>query len=339
MKPGFKGKQWMGNQMWVAMPYGKGMGTHAGIWGIVPQWRPRAAGWQGTNGAGKKRKWSNASAADEVVEPLDAEMEANISAFLEECGGTVTLGKLTTVFSGLKKKRLEQSQFAMCQGDADSLVSLPGTEEAEAKQQLELYKERAALEKAAAGADSLAEGLEEGEEGRPKKRKKEKDANEEPPEPLSDQQVKKIKVYLQKTGGQETLGRLATAFSGLKKAQLADHFELAPGEKDTSVQLRPEEMAAISPLTQPRVASGKRKKSGAGQPSAGQPMPALAALSWQEKVQEIAAWLSENNGSQPLGKLSTLFPGVKKAQLLKESMFEILPPGTEHTDEVVRFAS
>merc|ERR1712066_283469 len=75
------------------------------------------------------------------------------------------------------------------------------------------------------------------------------DPNAPPPEPLDSDKLQQIISHLEMHGGTMLLGRLTTAFPGLKKAQLDPHLTLcreATGNGEWSVCLTPE-FASLAP--------------------------------------------------------------------------------------------
>lgn len=140
-----------------------------------------------------------------------------------------------------------------------------------------------------------------------------KDPDAPPPPDLDAEVIQEIQEHLEACGGSTCLGKLTSKFHGLKKVQLEGHFELQHGEKDSVVRLLNfEEMqqgeAAVENEEGP--AKKKRKKDRERKdPNA--PVPALE----YDKLQKITDWLGEMGGSAPLGRLTTVFSGVKKAQV------------------------
>lgn len=133
------------------------------------------------------------------------------------------------------------------------------------------------------------------------------------------------------SGGAIALGKLASAFNGLKKAHLVDAgFAVGGGEKgfgdftvcEDAATLEAA-LAASTPLTARVSLAAKEACLNAGDPLAAdietrQP-PALTL----ELLMAITSYVQACGGIAALGNLTTLFEGVKKVQL--EPHFQVTP--------------
>lgn len=147
----------------------------------------------------KRRKKISASEAG----PLEEAALQHIAAVLTQCGGTLALGKLASMFEGVKKAQLE-GHFTLLEvghGSGQWTVSLPS-----------VVPQAVALAAAAAKP--------------PKKEKKVRDPDAPPPPDLDDSVVHIISEFLQSQGGSVSLGKLSTKFEGIKRLQLEPHFSV-----------------------------------------------------------------------------------------------------------------
>lgn len=275
-----------------------GKGIQKGFW-VNTQAGNGAKGARGGKGAGKKRKAPSVPAG-----PLDPSVLEKVAEFIVEHGGAVTLGKLSTTFEGLKKVQVMDHfdvEEAEDKTSADPVVSVP----LEGPRQSSFDYEELA----------------------PKaKQRREKDLNAPPPPELDAYVVSQITEYIEANGGCAIMGKLCSNFPGLKKAQLESHFEMAMGEKDFSVALPGSGFTNFAPTSAAETAEGhgkkknkKNKKDKRERDPNAPPPPALQPAA----VQQIIQWLNSMGGSAALGKVTTQFPGVKKAQLEGESRFEV----------------
>jgi len=280
-----------GKGLWVMVPFSdmpKGKGGKSG---------GKGGGQQGGGGGSKKRKKENAG----PVQSIDAGMVGQITDALNENGGEMSLGKLSTLFSGLKKAQVEEHFNVQEVGDGDFLVTLGGI-----------------------GAGPPVRG-EKRVKVKKEKVKKEKDPDAPPPPDLESDVLNEITAHLEACGGSCVLGKLSTKFSGLKKAQLEGHFEVEHGEKDSIVRILgyTGDMDGMGPGP-----AKKRKKERQKASKDDAPPPDLD----HAKLQKITDYLNTAGGSAPLGKVTTVFPGVKKAQL--ENNF-VLSGGGANSDPIV----
>jgi len=305
-----------GKGMWVMVPFSdapKGKGGKFGGKG------GKGGGQQG--GGSKKRKKENAG----PVQSIDGDMVEKITDLLNENGGELSLGRVTTVFPGLKKVQVEEHFNVQEVGDGDFLVTTGGI-----------------------GAGPLVSGEKRVKVKKEKKIKKEKDPDAPPPPDLESDVLNEITAHLEACGGSCVLGKLSTKFPGLKKAQLEGHFEVEHGEKDSIVRILgyTGDMDAMGPgpakkrkkerqkgcfncgdfthMSKDCALPRKEKASKADAP----PPPDLD----HAKVEAITDYLNTAGGSAPLGKVTTVFPGVKKAQL--ENNF-VLSGGGASADPIV----
>jgi len=300
--------------------------------------------------------------------PLGADVVQQIRDYVESFGGSVSMGKVTTAFEGVKKSQIEQ-HFCLVEASASNYVVALSPELGN----LALLKQ-----------DKVAPA------GPKKKKKKTLDPNAPPPPHLEEGSVEQIAMVIQENGGSMMLGKLTSQFEGLKKVQLEPHFHLSQltphGEPivsfSSATQLRPQQHQQRPPLASAawptaQAHSRFRPPGPQGQPwSGGSPMglhaappfqvrpgyatqlrfvglapgaglavpttmaadgdvepPALAAgkakrqrkkadpdappppdLS-KEVVEQIVDFVQQAGGTASLGKLTTAFEGVKKAQL------------------------
>jgi len=222
----------------------------------------------------------------EPLQPLDATTVQSICEFIASCGGSAALGNVAALFEGATKARLVMAGF-----------KVRGPEVGELEEVVMLQTTPA-----------------EGGGQKKKKKKKEVDPNAPPPLPLDGKTLQAIKFFLQSCGGLLSLGKLTTHFEGLKKVQLEPHFQLLPDRRPSSngdflVSLGAGQPALADTPIVP--VEPKRKKPKPRKDPDAPPPPALE----QSKVEEITGYLQLCGGVACLGKLSTDFPGVKKAQL------------------------
>lgn len=302
-----------GKGMWVMVPSGFGMPAKGGkgkggnYGGKGGNYGGKGGGQQGGGGGGsKKRKKENAG----PVESIDASMVEQITNLLSENGGEISLGKMTTVFPGLKKVQVEEHFNVQEVGDGDFKVT-DGPPEA--------------------GAGPMVSG-EQREQVKKEKKikiKKERDPDAPPPPELEADVLNDITAHLEACGGCCVLGKLSTKFSGLKKAQLEGHFEVEHGEKDSLVRL-PGYVGGMDTTEQgPAKKRKTAKKEGQKKDRSNDAPPPDLDFS---KLQQITDYINEAGGSAPLGRVTTVFPGVKKAQL--ENNF-VLSGGGANSDPVV----
>lgn len=306
-KAGRKGGQFHG----VGVPSGKNR---------QPQRQPQKA---------QKRQRAERSAP---AGPLDESTVAQIADFLSENGGAVTLGKLSTEFSGLKKAQvLEHFPIveAADKSAGDDAVTLADVDPSQVE---EILAAQPATKKAKASKD------------------KDKDPNAPPPPELDQHIIEEITQVLSDSGGTLSLGRVTSLFPKLKKAQLEPHFDVSFGEKDSSVSLFGFEPAAAAP---PARGGGKGFGGGNGAKGGGhranespQGAPKKAKKDRDSKgppppdldmsvVEQIGAYVESEGGSVSLGRLTTVFSGVKKVQL--EGHFVVTAPGPK-SDALVSMA-
>jgi len=323
---------------------------------VVPAPRavPTAFSPQPAFAAGRRTVQQAGAAAAGPPPPLDAQAVEEIRAYIQERGGAVPLGKLSTDRPGLKKAQLEPHFFVgLPQGavaqNCDYVVSLDGSIPAGSLMTGAGSVKRVQYSNAGIGElgglhshQLLALPSEEApSEPKKKKQKKVQDPNAPPPPPLEVENVQAITAVLQGCGGSLPLGKLTTQFEGLKKAQLEPHFALVPdprgpasgdfavclpGYEDTAHPPQSQQqllalggvdtLGGLSNLTgaasveQPLKKKKQKKQKPPRDPDA-PPPPALEI----SKVEEVAAYLQQHNGMARLGKLTTDFPGLKKAQL------------------------
>jgi len=297
---------------------------------------------------GRFRQPALTDAAANPPLPLDEAAVLDIRTYIEERGGTVSLGKLTTDKPGIKKAQLEPHFY---------LVMSPGsTQNGRGGNYLVSTDSNAAV--AAAQAPPLMPGsIEYGqivplvpsvEQPKKKKRKKEHDPNAPPPQPLDTETLASITNFLQSIGGSLSLGKLTSQFEGLKKVQLEPHFVSLPDGRGTGdfvvsisgdvaagaapIQLLQQQQAlqqmglaggqglagfsgvsslsGVAPMEQSVLVPKKKKQKKQRDPDAPPPPPLE-----QSKVDEIASYLQLQGGVSRLGKLTSDFSGLKKAQL------------------------
>merc|ERR1711912_226099 len=136
-----------------------------------------------------------------------------------------------------------------------------------------------------------------------------------------------ITETLEANNGVMFLGRLASKFAGLKKAQLEGHFEVEHGEKDTIVRV----FGAEGEPTASNLEEGPRKRRKRDKRSKDAPPPGPLD---DEMLSEITDYLNDCGGSAPLGKVTTAFEGVKKAQL-EENFVVTQGADAANTDPIV----
>mmetsp|Transcript_56386 Transcript_56386/g.164841 ORF Transcript_56386/g.164841 Transcript_56386/m.164841 type:complete len:481 (+) Transcript_56386:58-1500(+) len=256
------------------------------------------------------------------LEPLPEEKVQSIQDFVAASGGAVLLDTLSNAFEGVKKLQLCMAGFSVAGGEggrSDHVVVLPA----------------GGLEPAGA---ALTASL---TEPKRKKKKKEQDPNAPPPSPLSQESLQAIAAFLEGCGGTLSLGKLTTQFEGVKKVQLEPHFHLAqaangdfvislsadlalPTLQQQPLDLEgglagelgdlgvPSSLIGVAPVEQPAPGGKKKKqKQKRDRDPDAPPPPALE----QAKIDEITAYLQQRGGVARLGRLSTDFPGLKKAQV------------------------
>lgn len=256
----------------------KGGGKGAGKWVFLPTGPPNKA-------AGRKRKAVNNGPG----QALDEGTLNEIMDFVQEKGGSAPLGQLTTVFEGVKKVQLEEHFKVEEVSSGNYTVSLSDEPPAFSRTSGGPKVERAT---------------------KPKKHKEKapKDPDAPPPPDLESDVIDEITQTLEANGGVMFLGRLASQFEGLKKAQLEGHFELEHGEKDTIVRLSG---ATSTGITGSLEEGPKKKRKKIGKSKDAPPPGPLD----EEMIMKITDYLNDCGGSAALGKVTTAFEGVKKAQL------------------------
>jgi hypothetical protein len=227
--------------------------------------------------------------------PLSKDVIAKMKNFIMVNGGAVKLGKLGSAFEGVKRKHLEEhfhveEPFDLASGDA--VISLSGS-----------------------APFALQE---DSSEHRKKKRSRRKAGDDAPVIEMDEARVEEIEQHLQENGGVLSLGKLSTVFEGLKKAQLEQHFQVIPTEKDFEVRSMGDALFQFE--GEPSEPKRKKRKKDRD-PNA--PVEELGAV----VVQEIEQFLQENGGVLALGRVTTVFEGVKKAQL--EQHFIVNPTETD----------
>mmetsp|Transcript_23641 Transcript_23641/g.73639 ORF Transcript_23641/g.73639 Transcript_23641/m.73639 type:complete len:314 (+) Transcript_23641:2-943(+) len=135
-------------------------------------------------------------------------------------------------------------------------------------------------------------------------------------EPLAPGKLVEAVALLQAAGGAMALGRVTRQLRGVKKAQLAQHFELRhdDGELDLVVALpgTPAGTCAPGPRKRARTEGAEAGSlAGLTEPAPEEAVPPLDAT----RVAEVMAFLEASGGSLPLGRLTRQFRGLKKAQL------------------------
>jgi len=296
----------------------------------------------------------------EALEPLPEWQAQNVRDFVAGCGGYTPLGRVTTVFEGVKKAQLQFAGLTMVGGEGGREPFVcSGTLEAEAA----LLADQANAPPESALFTDVASAIVPaftGEPERKKKKKKEqerKDPNAPPPPPLEAEVVDRITALVQAHGGRMSLGKLTTTFEGVKKVQLEPHFLIRCHNKegvssgDFTVSLH--DGSAVAELA-PEVQQTLGLLGTLGAPLVAVPqvpgprLPAAAGVSKKKKnkakrvadfpptmlepskVEEIAAFLHACGGAARMGKLSTAFPGLKKAQI--EPHFVVCgDPSSDHT--------
>lgn len=243
--------------------------------------------------------------------PLEDGVVNSIATYLESCGGTQTLGRLTAQFSGVKKAQLEAAFWVYPrEGISDDLVSLATMD---CPQIVNFVP--------------VPSGDEES------KKKRRKDPNAPPPGPLDEQTLQMVVATIQAHGGMMTLGKLTTLFEGLKKMQVEQHFVIAPlvGNGEWSVSLhrlanipRGPDLRGLGGIVQAQQQTGRKRKP---RPPIDPDAPPPEPLSPQ-MVEQITELLQANGGTIQLGRLATVVEGVKKAQL--EPHFYVIPAENLH---------
>lgn len=179
--------------------------------------------------------------------PLEPDVVQRITGHLDSHGGTMRLGKLATVFEGIKKSQLEPhfNVFLVEGQNGECAISLDPTLGPGMPLPPGVASSTAGGASAAPPGGGGCSGLELGlglglgglgdggrpearEAGNKKKHKKTRDPDAPPPMPLEESAVLEIRDFLLKQGGSIMLGRLATRFEGLKKTQLEPHFQVVP---------------------------------------------------------------------------------------------------------------
>eukprot|EP00933_Yihiella_yeosuensis_P057998 TRINITY_DN5817_c0_g1_i4.p1 TRINITY_DN5817_c0_g1~~TRINITY_DN5817_c0_g1_i4.p1 ORF type:complete len:282 (+),score=51.50 TRINITY_DN5817_c0_g1_i4:62-907(+) len=264
------------------------------------------------------------------VAHMDMQTVADIDAFLTNNGGWVDLGKLSTAFPGVKRAQLTAAGFAH---EVVANVNLIGSNIS-----LEAPSEADVL----SGAYGSSRPKKTPDGG--KKRKALLPPSERPlPNPLEDRRLEEIWRFVESFGGSVALGKLCTEFSGVKKAQLEAHFEVAqigsgvwsvtiPGyEPVTGSEPKPQKQIMQTPMPgmygnavrimsfgvqgAPSGPSKKKKRTKTiKDPDA---LPDLTPT----QIEHISTYLMENNGFSDLGRVMTKFPGIKKVQLQPHFVF------------------
>lgn len=299
----------------------KGKGKGKGTWAYGGSPHKGGKGGGPNKSGNRKRKAKN----DGPVQPLDNSVLEQITEFVTENGGSAPLGRITTVFEGVKKVQIEDHFNVEEVGDGDFMVSS--------------LDSPPLATRIRADPKVGARGNDEPRGPKPKKVKAPKDPDAPPPTDLDTDVLNKITGHLEACGGSLPLGKLATKFPGLKKVQLEGHFEVQHGEKDSIVRVFGADNFAMAKANKKaniedmeNRPTKKRKREKAPKDPNAPPPPALD----DTKLEKITDWLNDVGGSAALGKLTTAFPGVKKAQL--EGNFVLTPGERRDTaDPIVSF--
>lgn len=251
------------------------------------------------------------------VLPLDSIKLEEIRQYLTDHNGAMDLGRLTTAFPGLKKAQVVDAFTIERVGDEPS-----------SREIVSIY---------AAGSSEVYAALAAPVEREPKIKKKKKD-NTPLGEvaPLAPWQVEDLRHRIEANGGSIDLGMLTTQVPGLKKIQLEGHFsfEYIDGNMDRTLvivdgyipndgfeaKFAAHHFAMVNWKTRQPPAyaeSGPPKKKQKADPS----LPPLPLDN--TKVEEIRRHLEANGGTMDMGRLTTVYPGLKKAQV--EAHFLVTP--------------
>jgi len=253
----------------------------------------------GTSGGGSMAaiRDKKSKASGETPPPLDALAIQQIQGYLAQFGGSAPLGKLTSEYPGLKKAQLEQAHFqvVMTPGQADHMVFLTGSSGGSVMRQM------------GHGIASASSQPKQSKAKRPRD-------DHAPPEPLTEDQLKDIQMFLQECGGSVGLGKLTTEFEGVKKVQLeaAGLYITSADTGDYTVSLDPNGISTFDPYGMPPAKKAKKEKKDRRGKDPNEPPPPDLEL---ESVQKITEYLESCGGSQTLGKLTSVFEGTKKIQL------------------------
>jgi len=277
-------------------------------------WPATQRGQDDTASRKKRKKLLDQSAATHA--PLGAQVVQRITDHLQRNGGSMPLGKLVSMVEGLKKVQVEQHFY---------VFPIDGPQAGNYVVSMTPPTNLATPAFAVHAATFIQEPAGETFGAKKKKRKVSMDPNAPPP--LDSQTIEQISDFLVLNGGTTLLGKLTSAFSGLRKAQLEPHFALfqaGTGDGEWSVSLS-QELASFSQQSAEGVmlnAAGTEKATKARRerkmrdPDA-PPPPDLD----EATVQRITSFLQQEGGSASLGKVSTVFEGVKKVQL--EARFQV----------------
>lgn len=166
--------------------------------------------------------------------------------------------------------------------------------------------------------------------------------------------VQQVRMFLLRMGGSASLGRLTSSFPGLKRVHLVPHFHMTPlpGGSDFIVTLSPmgQTMPAVTALALGATTHARLPMTGIGMGRVNSfgntefkkkkrrtPAPSDEPLQPLDSsiVQSISEVLVEAGGALPLGKLTTQFEGVKKAQLEPHFSVAAHPSGVSAGDFTV----
>lgn len=269
-------------------------------------------------------------------EPLNDDQVRAATAAIEAHGGCLTLGKLTTLFEGLKKSQVEphfyitpiegrNGECSVSLTPDAGVASLGGLSGAP----VTALGVRPASSYLFQRAGAPAGGGEQQTTEKTKKRRAKPDPNAPPPPQLEPALVQAIASHLEAEGGTMRLGKITTLFEGVKKVQLDPHFNIFPiegtnGEYAVSMDPAvgpgslPAGIAYSGPNDAAEAPKQKRQRK-PRDPDAPPPEPLD-----DQAVAEIRNFVLEQGGTIGLGKLTTVFEGVKKVQL--EPHFVVVSP-------------
>jgi len=161
-----------------------------------------------------------------------------------------------------------------------------------------------------------------------------KPLDEAPPAPLDELTLNSIKELVQSRGGSLGLGHICHDFPGVKRLQLQDHFDLNRVGNQWVVSLPPDLLEQEDDLAAQVLAASQGLlgvKMEFPKPTREPDFLEAAPLD-DTQVEAVATVLEANGGALPLGRVTQLFPRIKKTQL--DLYFELNRVGNDGQWEV-----
>lgn len=260
-----------------------------------------------------KRKFAETAVPAEDLPPVDEAQAETMRELIFGNGGSMDLGTFMRSFAGTKKSQLESHvEVAMVGGKA--MVSVPTWWTPTGEQAVRAQEARAA-------ADA---GIEEKKRLRNEKKALDGTVTAE----IDEETGAQMSNYVMGSGGSVDLGQFNRNFSGFKRAQVEERFDLSKtgrdkNGRDTFAVMMKGTLGDVSlQSTMNKESSRRRPRGGRDSPYGAEQV--VVPLS-EAQVAEIHTLLVGSGGSYDLGKLSRSYPGVKRVQL--EAHFAVTMDG------------